>query len=164
MKKIVRVLANLVKLFIRLLSASAYMFPLLELYIYFNFFFYNRAYNSTSLLENVSWSLQFGASLNLAISLAFLYLVKREWVPYLLKYHLMVTLFLSMGIKFCDIIIYNFPISATTVGALSFIALKTFIFLVIALIMYCVVFALRGKRPKIPFITSAVNGYIAGPK
>jgi hypothetical protein len=71
-----------------------------------------------------------------------------------------------MVISFCDTTIHYFSVSATTKGggALSFITLKIFVFLVIALIMYCVVFALKGKRPKIPFITSIVNEFIVGPE
>jgi hypothetical protein len=162
-KTIKRMIADLVKLFIRLLSAFAYIFPFLEAYIYVSQFLLSQGYYNSA-LTSLGLDLRYSTTLSIAVFATILFLIKRKWVPYLLKYHSMVTLLLSMIIPLVDLAAYNFPSLVTAQGSVIFTICRTFIFLLIALIMYCVLFALSGKRPKIPFITSVVNGSIVGPE
>jgi hypothetical protein len=161
MKTIKCMIANLVKLFIRLLSVFVYIFPFLEAYIYVSQFLLNQGYYNSA-LTGLGLDLRYSNNVSIAVFATTLFLIKRKWVPYLYKYHSMVSLLLSMIISLFDLASYNFPSFVLAQGSVIFTICHTFIFLLIALMMYCVLFALSGKRPKIPFITPAVYVHLRG--
>jgi|Transcript_26064 uncharacterized membrane protein len=148
--------SNLIKTFTILLSVYVYWFPFLETYLLICPFLRCQRL-ITYFIEDSAFAQRGDVLLHLTIfGLTFIGIGIRR-IPYLLRFHALQALMLSMVISLVDTAAYLFTVALTAEDSIGYPIFNMFCFIIIALIVYCAIFALVGKITRIPLLTMAVQ-------
>lgn len=145
------------KILDRLICVSVYAFPFLELYLFFNPFLRSYRISSPWLEEaaivfraNPWFSYLIFALIVGALS------IKRIKLNFFRKYNLMQALILIFAASFLDTADFLFPYVIRGQGSIFTPFFNFVCFGLLLLVTYCGIFALIGRIPSIPLLSSAV--------
>lgn len=148
----------LFKIFDRIISVAVYTLPFLELYGFFNVFLCSSGLRIPELQE-AAYFLKANSWLNFLMftTIVFLTQSRKLNLSYFARYNLMQALIIIFLSSFLDTCGYLFPYFVLGQGSIGNFVFNILCLLCIVLVIYCAIFAARGKIPKIPLLTEAVR-------
>lgn len=157
-KKIASKFPNLFTIMNRLFCSIMYIFPFLELYLFFNPLM--RSYRiSPSWLENAAivYRANVWAPFALFAFIIALTTIRSIKLNYYSRYNLTQVLMILFTTNFLDTLDYLFPYVIRGQGSVVAPFFYFVCFAQMLLICYCAIYSIIGKIPQIPVLTEAVE-------
>jgi hypothetical protein len=149
---------NLFKIINRMVCTIVYSFPFLELYLFFNPFM--RSYRiSPAWLESAAIVFRQNPWVSYGLFAIIIYATtsKSLKLNYYSRYNLVQALILMFLSSVLDTMDYLFPYVVRGQGSITAPFFFFLCFSLLVLISYCAIYAIIGKIPNIPLITTAVK-------
>lgn len=149
---------NLSKMLNIIISVAIYAFPFLEIYCFFNPFLRSVGVH-IPMFEEGAYFLRENSWLNFLIFTVIIILTqsKKLNLSYFVRYNMMQSLIIIFMSSLIDTCGYLFPYFILAEGSIGYPIFNGCCFALLLLILYCVIFALRGKIPNIPLLTQSVR-------
>jgi hypothetical protein len=147
---------NLSRILSRIFCVSIYAYPFLETFCFFNIYLRSIGIHIPALEESAYFLKQYSWT-HFAFFFVVIILQSRRFnLSYIVRYNLIQTLMLVFLSNLSDTCLYLFPMLITDY-VFWYPLFNIISFLLLSLIVYCTIYAVRGIIPDIPFITEAIE-------
>lgn len=149
----------LLKILGRIISVAIYAYPFLEIYCFFGIYLHSLGWGLPDFAEEGAYILKENTWLNFLMFTVILILTqaRRLNISYFVRYNLMQALLLIFLCNFSDTCVFLFPRFCIGEGSIGYPIFNVCSFLIIVLIIYCTLFAIIGKIPNVPVLSTSVR-------